>query len=182
MGGGGWGVGWLVDPLEKKTTRRKPHSSCNHSNPHPPNALTYLLTYLLTYTPQSPPFTPSLTLLRLHPTGAGWGLFGLHTVGKDAREVVLTEGEFDAMAVYQVGGNKAFSVFFNWAWGTRQGFFFPIISLGGRGFVIVFFSAGERRGGETNRPDGHRSSQSHPTNHQLLFFSFLPGHKSSQPI
>lgn len=41
---------------------------------------------------------------RLHPTGAGWGLFGLHTVAADAKEVVLTEGEFDAMAVYQVGG------------------------------------------------------------------------------
>lgn len=39
---------------------------------------------------------------RLHPTGAGWGLFGLHTVAADAKEVVLTEGEFDAMAVYQV--------------------------------------------------------------------------------
>jgi twinkle protein len=41
---------------------------------------------------------------RLHPAGGGWGLFGLHTVPDDSKEVVLTEGEFDAMAVFQVGG------------------------------------------------------------------------------
>jgi twinkle protein len=29
---------------------------------------------------------------RLHPTGAGWGLFGLHTVSPDAKEIILTEG------------------------------------------------------------------------------------------
>lgn len=40
---------------------------------------------------------------RLYPAGGGWGLFGFHTVPEEAKEVVLTEGEFDAMAVYQVG-------------------------------------------------------------------------------
>ena len=35
---------------------------------------------------------------RLVPKGGGWSLFGMNTVG-DADEVVLTEGEFDAMAV-----------------------------------------------------------------------------------
>jgi twinkle protein len=39
---------------------------------------------------------------RLEPRGGGWGLFGWHTVPHDAREVVITEGEFDAMAAHQV--------------------------------------------------------------------------------
>lgn len=39
---------------------------------------------------------------RIEPKGGGWGLFGWHTVPKGAREVVITEGEFDAMAVHQV--------------------------------------------------------------------------------
>lgn len=30
------------------------------------------------------------------------GLFGLDTVPADAEEIVITEGEYDAMAVYQV--------------------------------------------------------------------------------
>ena len=34
---------------------------------------------------------------RLDPAGGGWGLFGFHTVLDDATEIVLTEGEFDAM-------------------------------------------------------------------------------------
>ena len=38
--------------------------------------------------------------MRLYPKGGGWGLFGLHTVPHDAEAVVLTEGEYDAMAVY----------------------------------------------------------------------------------
>lgn len=39
---------------------------------------------------------------RLEPKGGGWGLFGWNTIPDDATEIVLTEGEFDAMAVYQV--------------------------------------------------------------------------------
>ncbi len=38
---------------------------------------------------------------RLEPKGGGWGLFGWHTVPADAKEIVLTEGEYDAMACYQ---------------------------------------------------------------------------------
>ena len=34
---------------------------------------------------------------RLDPAGGGWGLFGFHTVPADATEVILTEGEYDAM-------------------------------------------------------------------------------------
>jgi twinkle protein len=33
---------------------------------------------------------------RMDPAGGGWGLFGFHTV-QDATEIVLTEGEYDAM-------------------------------------------------------------------------------------
>ena len=48
--------------------------------------------------------------MRLHPTGGGWGLFGLNTIPADAKEVVLTEGEFDAMAVHQATGMPAVSL------------------------------------------------------------------------
>jgi twinkle protein len=41
---------------------------------------------------------------RLDPPGGGWGLFGWHTIPKDAKEIVLTEGEYDAMAVHQATG------------------------------------------------------------------------------
>lgn len=47
---------------------------------------------------------------RLDPPGGGWGLFGWHTVPKDATEVVLTEGEYDAMAVAQATGRHAVSL------------------------------------------------------------------------
>ena len=47
---------------------------------------------------------------RLDPPGGGWGLFGLHTVPDDATSVVLTEGEYDAMAVYQATGRPAVSL------------------------------------------------------------------------
>ena len=40
-------------------------------------------------------------------TGGDWGLFGLHTVSDDATELVITEGEYDAMAVYQATGRAA---------------------------------------------------------------------------
>jgi twinkle protein len=47
---------------------------------------------------------------RLDPPGGGWGLFGLHTVPDDCKEVVLTEGEYDAMAVSQATGRPAISL------------------------------------------------------------------------
>jgi hypothetical protein len=42
--------------------------------------------------------------------GGDWGLFGLHTVSDDAAELVITEGEYDAMAVYQATGRAAVSL------------------------------------------------------------------------
>ena len=47
---------------------------------------------------------------RLDPPGGGWGLFGWHTVPADATSVVVTEGEYDAMAVYQATGRPAISL------------------------------------------------------------------------
>ena len=38
---------------------------------------------------------------RLDPPGGGWGLFGLHTIPDDCKTLILTEGEYDAMAVHQ---------------------------------------------------------------------------------
>ena len=42
--------------------------------------------------------------------GGDWGLFGLHAVPDDAAELVITEGEYDAMAVYQATGRAAVSL------------------------------------------------------------------------
>jgi twinkle protein len=47
---------------------------------------------------------------RLDPPGGRWGLFGWHTVPPEASEIVLTEGEFDAMAVHQATGLPAVSL------------------------------------------------------------------------
>ena len=47
---------------------------------------------------------------RLLPAGGGWGLFGWHTVPDQARSIVLTEGEYDAMAVFQATGVPAVSL------------------------------------------------------------------------
>ena len=47
---------------------------------------------------------------RLDPPGGGWGLFGFHTVPDNATEIVITEGEYDAMAVYQATGRPAVSL------------------------------------------------------------------------
>jgi twinkle protein len=41
---------------------------------------------------------------RTEPTNADWGLFGLNTIKKSDKVVVLTEGEFDAMAVHEATG------------------------------------------------------------------------------
>jgi twinkle protein len=43
-------------------------------------------------------------LQKLDPAGGQWGLFGLALVPLDAREIVVTEGEFDAMVVHQATG------------------------------------------------------------------------------
>jgi hypothetical protein len=47
---------------------------------------------------------------RLDPPGGGSGLFGWHTVPHSASELIITEGEFDAMAVYQATGRPAVSL------------------------------------------------------------------------
>lgn len=47
---------------------------------------------------------------RLIPKGGSWGLFGWNTVPAASDEIVLTEGEFDAMAVYQATGLPAVSL------------------------------------------------------------------------
>jgi len=47
---------------------------------------------------------------RLDPPGGGWGFFGWHTVPQDAKEVIITEGEFDAMAVFQATARPAISL------------------------------------------------------------------------
>ena len=48
--------------------------------------------------------------MRLDPTGGGWGLFGWHTVQPTSNSLVLTEGEYDAMAVWQATGFEAVSL------------------------------------------------------------------------
>jgi len=47
---------------------------------------------------------------RLDPPGGGFGLFGWHTIPHDTNEIIITEGEFDAMAVYQATGRPAVSL------------------------------------------------------------------------
>ena len=47
---------------------------------------------------------------RLDPPGGGFGLFGWHTVPHDATQIIITEGEFDAMAVYQATGRPSVSL------------------------------------------------------------------------
>ncbi|KAL4138865.1 hypothetical protein PRIC2_002368 [Phytophthora ramorum] len=47
---------------------------------------------------------------QLVPKGGSWGLFGWNTVPTAADEIVLTEGEFDAMAVHQATGMAAVSL------------------------------------------------------------------------
>ena len=49
-------------------------------------------------------------LQRLDPPGGGWGLFGWHTIPLTAQEIVITEGEYDAMAVFQATGRPAISL------------------------------------------------------------------------
>ena len=47
---------------------------------------------------------------RLVPKGGSWGLFGWNTVPAAADAIVVTEGEFDAMAVHQATGMPAVSL------------------------------------------------------------------------
>jgi len=52
-------------------------------------------------------------LMQTQPTlaqGGTYGLFGLHTVPEGTKEVVLTEGELDAMSVWQATGAPAISL------------------------------------------------------------------------
>lgn len=48
--------------------------------------------------------------MRLMPRGGSWGLFGLQAVPSSTDEVVLTEGELDAMSVWQMTGKPAISL------------------------------------------------------------------------
>lgn len=48
--------------------------------------------------------------MKLIPTGGGWGLFGINTVSPNIKTIVLTEGEYDAMAVHQSTGLAAVSL------------------------------------------------------------------------
>jgi twinkle protein len=48
--------------------------------------------------------------MRLDPPGGPWGFFGWPTVSPDSEEVVLTEGELDALSVYQETGLPAISL------------------------------------------------------------------------
>ncbi|XP_049848452.1 twinkle mtDNA helicase-like [Schistocerca gregaria] len=50
------------------------------------------------------------SLQRLEPAGGRWGWFGMHLVPEDAKSIIITEGEFDAMAVYQATGLPAISL------------------------------------------------------------------------
>ena len=47
---------------------------------------------------------------RLLPAGGNWGFFGYHTIPASATSVILTEGEFDAIAAYQCTGVPAISL------------------------------------------------------------------------
>lgn len=48
--------------------------------------------------------------MQLQPRGAAWGLFGLAAVPEDVTEIVFTEGELDAMSVWQATGRHAVSL------------------------------------------------------------------------
>ena len=47
---------------------------------------------------------------RLLPAGGNWGFFGYHTIPASATSVILTEGEFDAIAAHQCTGVPAVSL------------------------------------------------------------------------
>ncbi len=47
---------------------------------------------------------------RITPKGGPWGFFGWHTVPPDAEEVIITEGEYDALAVRMATGRPCISL------------------------------------------------------------------------
>jgi hypothetical protein len=48
--------------------------------------------------------------MRLDPAGAIWGFFGWNTIEANDEEIVVTEGEIDALSVFQETGMKAVSL------------------------------------------------------------------------
>lgn len=48
--------------------------------------------------------------MRILPKGGDWGFFGWHTIPESATEIIITEGEYDAMAVCQATGRPAISL------------------------------------------------------------------------
>ena len=46
----------------------------------------------------------------VNPSNAEWGIFGLNTIQPNDDIVIITEGEFDAMAVYQATKLPAISL------------------------------------------------------------------------
>lgn len=48
--------------------------------------------------------------MKMIPTGGTWGFFGLNTVPSGSKTLVITEGEYDAMAVHQSTGLPAVSL------------------------------------------------------------------------
>ena len=48
--------------------------------------------------------------MKMHPTGGGFGFFGLNTVPHGIKTIVITEGEYDALAVHQSTGLYAISL------------------------------------------------------------------------
>jgi twinkle protein len=48
--------------------------------------------------------------MKMHPVGGGFGFFGLNTIPPGIKTLVITEGEYDAMAVYQSTGLFAISL------------------------------------------------------------------------
>eukprot|EP01088_Endostelium_zonatum_P000208 TRINITY_DN1034_c2_g1_i1.p1 TRINITY_DN1034_c2_g1~~TRINITY_DN1034_c2_g1_i1.p1 ORF type:complete len:899 (-),score=259.30 TRINITY_DN1034_c2_g1_i1:44-2740(-) len=57
-----------------------------------------------------PPSSASLSTRDGVVDETNWGFFGYHTIPADAKEIIITEGEFDAMAVYQATGRATISL------------------------------------------------------------------------
>ena len=49
-------------------------------------------------------------LMKTKPVGGSWGFFGLNQVPNDSKFIIITEGEYDAMAVWQATGHPAVSL------------------------------------------------------------------------
>ena len=54
--------------------------------------------------------TTDKSMQRLLPKGGPWGLFGWHTIPADADELIITEGEYDALAVRMATGRPTVSL------------------------------------------------------------------------